>query len=214
MLANVGGRDLYLKIVRDRDPRAIQSDDFKKVLSAFKRLHAYVDPASPGRNWNDATAMLINGKAGVQIMGDWVKAEFALAHQLPDRDFGCIAGFGPRAAYIVQGDAFVFPKSGDARTVAAQQLLASVITAPRTQVAFSARKGSIPIRPDVDTTTLDGCARKGLAIMKDPSRVVGNDEAYLTPDQNGALSDILTAYWNRDTPVETVQKSIAAALNE
>ena len=50
--------------------------------------------------------------------------------------------------------------------------------------------------------------------MKDPSRVVGNDEAYLTPDQNGALSDILTAYWNRDTPVETVQKSIAAALNE
>ena len=61
-------------------------------------------------------------------MGDWVKAEFALARQLPDRDFGCIAGFGPRAAYIVQGDAFVFPKSGDARTVAAQQLLASVVT--------------------------------------------------------------------------------------
>ena len=96
MLANVGGRDLYLRIVRDRDPRAIQSNDFRKVLSAFKRLRAYVDPASPGRNWNDATALLINGKAGVQIMGDWVKAEFALARQIPERDFGCIAGFGPQ----------------------------------------------------------------------------------------------------------------------
>lgn len=214
MLANVGGRDLYLKIVRDRDLRAIRSNDFKRVLLTFKRLHAYVDTASPGRNWNDATALLINGKAGVQIMGDWVKAEFALARQLPDRDFGCIAGFGPRAPYIVQGDAFVFPKSGDARTVAAQQLLASVITAPRTQVAFSIQKGSIPIRPDVDFTSLDVCARKGLAIMQEKTRVVGNDEAYLTPDQNGALSDILTAYWNRNTPVESVQKRIVAALAE
>jgi glucose/mannose transport system substrate-binding protein len=212
MLANVGGRDLYLRIVRDRDPHAIQSDEFKKVLLTFKRLRAYVDAGAPGRNWNDATALLIMGKAGVQIMGDWVKAEFALARQLPERDYGCIAGFGPRAPYIVQGDAFVFPKSGDAQTVAAQQLLASVITDPRTQVAFSIQKGSIPIRPDIDPAALDVCARKGIAIMKDKSRVVGNDEAYLTPDQNGALSDILTAYWNRNIPVETVQKNIAAAL--
>jgi glucose/mannose transport system substrate-binding protein len=214
MLANVGGRDLYLKIVRDRDPRAIQSNDFRKVLAAFKRLRNYVDAAAPGRNWNDATALLINGKAGVQIMGDWVKAEFALARQLPERDFGCIAGFGTHAAYVIQGDAFVFPKTSDARNAAAQQLLASVVTAPRTQVAFSIRKGSIPIRSDVDTEALEVCARKGLAIMQDKSRVVGNDEAYLTPDQNGALSDILTEYWNRSISVEVVQKSIAAALAE
>ena len=214
MLANVGGRDLYLRILRDRDPRALRSDDFKKVLSTFKRLRAYVDVASPGRNWNDATALLITGKAGIQIMGDWVKAEFALARQLPERDYGCIAGLGSHVPYIVQGDAFVFPKSADAKTAAAQQLLASVITAPRTQVAFSVQKGSIPIRPDIDPSTLDVCARKGIAILKDKSRVVGNDESYLTPDQNGALSDILTAYWNRNIPVETVQKNIAAALTE
>ena len=67
-----------------------------------------------------------------------------------------------------------------------------MVTAPRTQVAFSAQKGSIPIRPDIDASTLDVCARMGIAILKDKSRVVGNDENYLTPDQNGALSDILT----------------------
>lgn len=214
MLANVGGRDLYLKVVRDRDPRAIASAEFRKVLLTFKRLRAYVDSAAPGRNWNDATALLISGKAGVQIMGDWVKAEFALARQLPERDYGCIPGFGPGSPYIVQGDAFIFPKSGNATTAAAQRLLASVVTAPRTQVAFSLQKGSIPARLDADPAALDACARKGIALMRDPSRVVGNDEAYLTPDQNGALSDILTAYWNRDLPVETVQKNIAAALGE
>jgi glucose/mannose transport system substrate-binding protein len=53
-----------------------------------------------------------------------------------------------------------------------------------------------------------------MAILKDKSRVVGNDENYLTPDQNGALSDILTTYWNRDIPVEAVQKLIAVALTQ
>ena len=213
MLANVGGRDLYLQVIRDRDPRAIQSDAFRKVLLTFKRLKSYVDVGAPGRNWNDATALLITGKAGVQIMGDWVKAEFAVARQLPDKDYGCIAGLSPQAPYIVQGDAFVFPKSENRDVVAAQQLLAHVVTAPAAQLAFSKQKGSIPIGAGFDPAMLDPCARKGLAIMADRSRVVGNDENYLIPDQNGALSDILTDYWNRNVPVETVQKNIGAALS-
>ena len=213
VLSNVGGRELYLKVLRDRDPKAIQSDAFKTVLVTFKRLQSYVDKGSPGRNWNDATAMLINGRAGVQFMGDWVKGEFALANQVAGRDYGCIAGFGTHSSYIIQGDVLVFPKTTRPEAVKAQQLLASVITAPATQVAFSNKKGSIPIRTDVDASKLDACAQLGLAIMKDKSRQLGNGEVYLSPDQNGAMADILTAYWNRTIPVEKVQKDIAAALS-
>ena len=212
VLTNVGGRELYLKVLRDRDAQAIQSDAFKQVLLTYKRLQGYVDKGSPGRNWNDATAMLITGKAGVQVMGDWAKGEFSVARQVPGKDFGCIAGFGPSSPYIIQGDVLVFPKNKDPQAAKAQQLLASVVTAPATQVAFSMRKGSIPIRTDVDASQMDICAQQGLAIMKDKSRQLGNGEVYITPDQNGALADILTAYWNRNIPVEKVQKDIAAAL--
>lgn len=212
VLTNVGGRELYLKVLRDRDPAAIQSEAFRQVLLTFKRLQGYVDKGSPGRNWNDATAMLITGKAGVQFMGDWAKGEFALAQQQPGRDYGCVAGFGPNAPYIIQGDVLVFPKTRNAEALRAQKLLASVVTAPATQVAFSAKKGSIPIRTDVDASKLDLCAQQGVAIMKDKSRHLGNGEVYLSPDQNGALADILTAYWNRNIPVEKVQKDIVAAL--
>jgi glucose/mannose transport system substrate-binding protein len=212
VLANLGGRDLYLRVVRDRDPRAIASSEFRQVLTTFKRLHSYIDAGSPGRNWNDATALLITGRAGFQIMGDWVKAEFASAGQVPGRDYGCIPGFGPHSPYLIQGDAFVFPRSDDPQTRRAQQLLAGAMTARATQVAFSALKGSIPIRGDVDATQLDSCAQLGLAIMKDRSRQVGNDEAYLTPDQNGAMADVLTEYWNRNLAAEAVQQRIAAAL--
>jgi glucose/mannose transport system substrate-binding protein len=214
VLANQGGAGLYLRVFRDRDPRAIASPDFRRVLLTFRRLHSYVDAGSPGRNWNDATSLLITGRAGVQIMGDWVKAEFASARQSPGRDYGCIAGFGPRSPYIIQGDAFIFPKTTDPQALRAQQLLAATVTSGAAQLAFSSRKGSIPIRADIDASTLDYCAQLGVAIMKDRTRQLGNDEAYLTPDQNGAMADVLTDYWNRDRDVAEVQRNIAAALRE
>ncbi len=212
MLANIGGKELYLAVLRDRDPKALNSEAFRKVLSAFKRLQSYVDVGSPNRNWNDATAMLISGKAGVQIMGDWAKGEFAAARQTPGKDFGCIAGLGANVPYLIQGDAFVFPKTSNPDAVKAQKLLATAMMAPAAQLEFSKLKGSLPVRSDVDVSSMDACAQAGMAIMKDKSRQVGMIEVFLTPDQNGALQDVLTAFWNTRMPVEKAQKSIAAAL--
>ena len=211
-LAHYGGRELYLKVFRDRDPKAILGEDFKRVLLAYKKLQGYTDKGSPGRNWNDATAMLISGRAGVQIMGDWAKGEFAQARQEAGKDFGCTPGFGASAPYIIQGDVMVFPKTSKPDQVKAQQLLASVITQPATQVAFSIKKGSIPIRTDVDVSKMDLCAQMGVAAMKVLFIDMANCEIYITPDQNGALQDVLTGYWNRNLPVEKVQKDIVAAL--
>jgi hypothetical protein len=33
----------------------------------------------PGRNWNDATAMALAGKADFQLTGDWAQTEFRRA---------------------------------------------------------------------------------------------------------------------------------------
>ena len=214
MLTNVGGKELYLSVIRDRDQKAINSEAFKKVLLAFKRMQSYIDPGSPGRNWNDATALLISGKAGMQIMGDWVKGEFAAAKQVAGKDFGCIAGLTPNSPYLIQGDAFVFPRATNPGTVKAQKLLAKVLLNPSTQLDFNKLKGSIPIRSDIDPSSMDICAQAGMAIMKDKSRQVGISEVFLTPDQNGALQDILTAFWNTKMPVDKAQKSIAKALKD
>ena len=212
VLSNMGGRELYLKVIRDRDQAAIRSAEFRKVLVAYKRLQGYVDPASPGRNWNDATALVIGGKAGMQIMGDWAKGEFIAAGQAPGRQFGCLPGLGADSPYLIQGDVFVFPKTDDAGALRAQKLLASVVEKPGVQLAFNKLKGSVPVRLDADDSQFDACARKGMAILRDPKRPVGVAEVYLTPDQNGALQDVLTAYWNTDMPVERAQNSIASAL--
>ncbi len=212
VFADVGGPDLYLKVYRDRDQKAVNSDAFKKVLVAFKKLHDFVDPGSPGRNWNDATALVISGKAGVQIMGDWAKGEFSAAKQTPGKDFGCFPGFGPHSPYLVAGDVFVFPKTDNANAIKAQNLLATVMTSPQAQVAFSAKKGSIPIRPDVDVNQLDICAKEGIAIMKDKSRQLPNPEMLVSPDTQGALTDVITNFWNKNQSADDAQKAFASAL--
>lgn len=212
VLANLGGRELYLRVIRDRDQAAIASPEFRSVLLAFKRFQSYVDPASPGRNWNDATALVIQGRAGFQVMGDWAKGEFTAAGQQPGRDFGCMAGVAPDSPYLIQGDVFVFPKTGDPATLRAQQLVQQVADTPGVQLAFNRLKGSVPVRLDADVRGLDPCAQKGMAILRDPARPLGVTEVYLTPDENGALQDVLTEYWNTDMPVEKAQNSIASAL--
>jgi glucose/mannose transport system substrate-binding protein len=156
--------------------------------------------------------MLISGRAGVQIMGDWVKAEFAAAHQVAGREYGCISGFGKQSPFLIQGDAFIFPKSDKPDTVRAQQLLGAVMTAPALQLEFNRLKGSIPVGANLDTSRLDACAQAAVAILKDRARHVGNGEVYLTPAQNGDLVDVLTAYWNTAMPVEKAQRGIADAL--
>lgn len=211
-LSNVGGKELYLKVLRDRDPKTILGEDLKKVLLAYKRLQSYTDRGAPGRNWNDATALLIAGKAGVQAMGDWAKGEFLLAKQVPGKDYACRAGITGKGAYVVQGDVLVFPKNKDAAVSKAQQQIASIALNPTVQVAFSAKKGSVPVRPDVDASKLDPCGQEGVAILRDKTRLVGNPEMYLSPDENGAMVDVLTNYWNRNIPVEKVQKDLLNAL--
>jgi glucose/mannose transport system substrate-binding protein len=211
-LAHVGGPDMYMKLYRDKDAAMVQGPQFKAVLASFKRLHNYVDAGSPNRNWNDATAMVISGKAGVQIMGDWAKGEFATAHQTAGKEFGCFPGFGPKSPYLVAGDVFVFPKTTDAAQVKSQQLLATVFTSPATQVAFSNKKGSIPIRTDVDVKGLDACAQLGVSIMKDVSRQLPTPEMLITPDLEGSLQDVITKFWNTNESVDDAAKSMAAAL--
>ncbi|WP_028216318.1 ABC transporter substrate-binding protein [Paraburkholderia oxyphila] len=204
-------RNLYMKVYRDHDAAAVNSPAFKNVLTTFKRLHNYVDPGSPGRNWNDATALVISGKAGMQIMGDWAKGEFSNANQVAGKDFGCFPGF-PNSPYMVAGDAFVFPKTDNPQAVKAQQLLATVMTSPKAQAAFSEKKGSIPIRQDVDTSGFDVCAKEGMAIMKDKSRQLPNPEMLITPDVQGALQDVITNFWNKNQSVDDAQKAFANAI--
>ena len=113
---------------------------------------------------------------------------------------------------MVAGDVFVFPKTTDKAAIEAQHKLATVFTSPTTQVAFNNRKGSIPIRTDVDVSKMDVCALAGVEAMKDPSRQVANPDALMTPDMIGSVQDVVSKFWNTNQSVDDVAKALQGAL--
>ena len=194
ILVGEGGTDLFYAVYRDGDQEAVKGDKFKQVAELFKQLQTTVDPGSPGRNWNDATGMVIAGKAGMQVIGDWAKGEFTAAGLTPGKEYGCtVVGEG---GYLMGGDVFVFPKNSDPAVRATQLKLATVMLDPATQIAFNMKKGSVPVRLDVDVSGMDACAQAGAAALKDPKRQVPTTDFLISPDLSGALDDVITQYWN------------------
>src|ERR1700712_4428283 len=189
-----GGKDVYSKVYKDLDPQAVKSDKFKHVAEVFGKLRNYQDEGSPNRDWNVATGMLVDGKAGIQFMGDWAKGEFIHAGLVADKDFGCVLGPG-ESNFMMGGDIFVFPVLKDPNAVEAQTLLATVIMSKEGQLAFNSKKGSVPVRLDVDTSKLDACAQKGLNALKDPSRQILAADVLTSQDVLQSLSDLVAQYW-------------------
>lgn len=212
MMTNVGGAKLWTSVYADKDKEAINSPEFRQVIETFIRLKPYVDAASPGRNWNDATAMLISGKAGFQVMGDWAKGEFKLAGQEIGKDYNCLPGLREDSPYVLGGDVFVFPRTADPTQIETQLLLAETMTGPEVQVAFNNHKGSIPIRSDVDVSALDACAARGLEIMAVPSRLVPDAAQMMNEYVYGSVQDVVTELWNTNMSVDEAVNRFSNAL--
>jgi glucose/mannose transport system substrate-binding protein len=210
-----GGRNMFVAFWSKRDIPMVKSAAFRDVAEKFKRLRNYVDPGSPGRNWNDATSLVIQGKAGMQFMGDWAKGEFTAAGLTPGREYGCTVLSDHGTAYVMGGDVFAFPVQKDPTQIKAQQLLARVLLEPTTQIQFAQKKGSIPVRMDLDTSSLDTCARKAADWIKDPEAQVPANEMLSPPAVTGAVEDVVSQYWNDPamTPDAFVTK-IANTLNQ
>ncbi len=210
VLAGIGGPEGFVAFWGKHDPAYLKSAEFRKVAETFRRFKTYVDPGAPGRNWNDAVALVIQGKAGMHIMGDWAKGEFTAAGQVPGKDYGCFVLSNAGGGYVMGGDVFAFPKSKNPETTKAQALLASTMMAPDTQIAFALKKGSIPSRQDVDVKSLDVCAQKAMAFVANTAEQIPATELLTTPAVTGAVEDVLSAYWN--TPSMTTDAFVNSLI--
>jgi glucose/mannose transport system substrate-binding protein len=114
------------------------------------------------------------------------------------------------------GDVFVFPKVDDPAQTAAQDELAQVMFAPATQIAFNMKKGSVPVRLDVDVSSMDQCAQTGMAALQDSELQIPSDNFLSTPDLVGAVQDAITQYWHDpsmkvDTFVDNYEAAVETA---
>jgi len=210
VVMGIGGADFYRKALVDLDDATLRSPAMLAVFNEMAVLRSMVDENFPGRDWNIATAMVINGKAAMQIMGDWAKGEFTNAGLKPGVDYACIPA--PKAngqeGYVYLVNSFSFFAQPDPEKQAAQEVLASAIMDPKVQIAFNIAKGSIPARSDLDVSALDACAQANAAsfVRSDKAGTAvptfaGTHAA--NASVVGAATDVITEFFNSDmSPAE------------
>ena len=216
VLIGVAGKQAYRKLYVEKDANFALDPSVLKALKTFKELKPWIDDGSPGRVWNDATNMVISGKAAVQFNGDWAKGEFAAAGMTPGKEYGCDLAPGNQDAYVMAVDVFVFPRLGKADAASdAQIMLAKTLVDPILQAQFSQVKGSVPIRNDVDVSGMDACIQLASSTLRNPDNQLPNFAMVLSDDTAGAVQDTITKFWNdKSVDVNTAAKMLASALRQ
>lgn len=210
LLSQVGQQG-YMDIYKGKKDSQELKDGVKKALAIYRKLSEYDDEGSPGRNWNDATAMVISGKAAIQFVGDFAKGEFTHAGLELGKDFGC--SLVPETKSMVYiADSIAFPVVESGSITPGQSHLASIVMDASKQVEFSLKKGSIPVRLDVDTSKLDACSQQGLTLMNN-NEIVPDYGLLITPEQKGNVTDLADNFWvNTSTSVDEATENFFSIL--
>ncbi len=210
------GTDFYKSAFIDLDPAALGGDKMKTAFERMTKLRSYVDDNFSGRDWNLASAMVIEGKAGVQFMGDWAKGEFVKAKKVPGTDFVCIRYPETQGSVTFNSDQFAMFKVADDK-VPAQMQMAAAIESPTFQSAFNVVKGSAPARTDVPNDAFDACGKKAIADLADADKngklfgSMAHGHANPAAVKN-AIYDVVTREFNGELTAEEAVKELPAAV--
>jgi glucose/mannose transport system substrate-binding protein len=217
VVLSTGGIDYYRKAFVELDPKALNSATTEKVFQRMAQLRKLVDKDFSGRDWNVASGMVISGKAGFQIMGDWAKGEFVNAKKEPGKDFVCYRFPGTQGSVSFNADQFALFSLKDADKSAAQVKLAADIMDPAFQSAFNVVKGSAPARTDVSDAAFDACGKKAIkdvAAANKAGTLVGSiAHGHAVPASiKNAFYDVITRHFNGQiNDKKAVEELVAAA---
>ncbi|MEQ9041777.1 MAG: ABC transporter substrate-binding protein [Silicimonas sp.] len=198
LMVALAGPDVLVDIYGNKNAELAAGEEMARVFKAAADARA-MSQGSSVQDWNQATNLVITDQAGGQIMGDWAQGEFQVAGEVAGEDYTCLPGLGVNALIDTAGDAFYFPVVDDPEVQQAQAELASLMVSPEVQVAFNLKKGSLPIRGDVDLAAANDCMKKGLDILAAGNTLPAVTQLN-TEDTNNQLNDLFVEFFN-DTSI-------------
>lgn len=211
---SVGGATFYKKALIELNAEALQSKEMEAVFEQLSELRWMLDKNGNGRDWNLATAMVIHNKAAMQIMGDWVKAEFANAGKLPNRDYICFPYPGTYNKFIFISDLFSLPHGRDEQKHT-QMLLAKTLMERDVQEKFNLIKGSIPARTDASVDQLDACGKQAAAEFKQAVKTqnaVARFDTQVSDEIRDIMQTIVSRFLNSNMKPHEATKQLVKCL--
>ncbi len=203
LLVAAGGADFYEDLFAGKI--AWTDERVKKALTLLKDLLPYVNDNHATMTWDQASGMVQEGKAAMNVMGDWAKGYFEAHQWVADKDYGAVPTPGTVGVFFVVTDTFGLPAK--APNPQATLALLRVIGSVEGQAAFNPKKGSIPARTDVPMDAFDPIAK---SIMTD----FGKDVLVPSAAHGSAVAESFVISLNDQLSVfiqdKDVEKSAAA----
>ncbi len=211
-----GGSDFYQKSLVALDQSSLGNKTMLRVFQRLRRYKSFIDRDFSGRDWNLATSMVIEGKAGMQLMGDWAKGEFFAANQKPGEDFIAVAAPDTSSSFIFTTDSFVFFKQKKSLQAKAVKDFAEVILSTPFQISFNLNKGSIPVNLKTSMKKFDIYGKQSMkdftknTVLPSMAHGIANHAGV-----QGSIEDVVTNFFNSDNiSARDAVKNLVKAVKE
>ncbi len=195
--ADVGGKDLVNQIMRAKNVDAVHGEAFLRFAKALDNLRGVLNPAQMVPSFVDVGIQLLKGEAAGNIHGDWLQGDLQVAGGVPGQNYECVPALGLGDQLSGGGDSFFFPvlpAGTDQAVIDAQTALAKVVVGKEAQLAFNLKKGSMPIRTDIDLAKANPCMKKALALLKNGLLPTG--DLNLSSDTQAQMQDLSIEFIN------------------
>jgi glucose/mannose transport system substrate-binding protein len=175
-------------------------------INDYKKLLSYTNTDRDTFDWTDAEKLIMDGKAGFQLMGDWEAADLDAKGF---KDYGYFVFPGNGTAYQWLADSFVLPKG--AKDVDGTKCWLKTVGSADGQKAFNTKKGSIPARIDASPADYPQYQQAAMADWKTDTAVPSCPHgSACSQGWQGAVASAQGKF-STDGNVAALQSALAAA---
>jgi glucose/mannose transport system substrate-binding protein len=205
VLLSLTGAGFYRQYFIERDETSLTDPSVVAAFRQLRELKSLMDPGMHNREWQQASRLVADGQAAVQIMGDWVKGEFSAWGLMPGTDFLCLPVPGTNEQHLYSIDTFVM--FSDSPNSAVMPSFIDTLLSAQVQRDFSLNKGTIPAHKDIGVTGFDDCSRASHHVFNQASEqgLLAPSIAHsmaTSPESEDAVFEIVHRFFNdeRVTP--------------
>jgi glucose/mannose transport system substrate-binding protein len=196
-----GGSDFFRRAFVNLEPEVLAGAQMQQVLRRFHSLRPFLPANHIGLKWNQATHMLVEGQAAMQLMGDWVKGELHAPGEPMDPAIRCLPAPGTAGKFSYNLDSLALFQQRDSERDKDQVQFAELLMSTEFQQEFNQAKGSIPPLADADLSQFDSCGLESAKALQYANQhgdlVPSMAEGMAIPTNvQQAIFDLLASYFS------------------
>lgn len=185
------------------------SAEVTKGITDYGRLLSYSNKDRDTLDWTDAEQLIIEGKAGFQLMGDWEAADLQ-AKNFKDYQYFVFPGNGTAFQWLA--DSFTLTK--DAKDPEGAKCWLKTVGSGDGQKAFNTKKGSIPARADANPSNYPPYQQSAMNDWKAGTQVPSCAHGSACAQGTQGAVNAAIGKFSTDMNASALQQAIAAAVAE